>query len=146
MSKTSPPLATAAVTTFSPLGLFHQNALTLLDGIAVQNQTDVSMAERFATFVGSTFIPPKHRVTVIESLERLRTRIVRAQRIAQNEVTVVAPALIAIDKAMDAIRDQPDTMPSMGNGHDHTAGSYASTEQVIAESSNEKPPRAGVHG
>lgn len=110
----------AAASSVSPTALiagvaaYHNSIVNALDGIAVKTEVDAELAQRFATFAGTTFTPPNERKQVIDSLERLRSRTVAAK--TSNDVATCH----AIDKAIQQIEAQPEKMPAQ-NGHDQAA-------------------------
>ena len=103
--------ATAPTVVMGALGAYHNNIVTMLDSIAVKTPVDVGIALRFTTFAGKTFTPPAERIAVIESLGRLRSRLVPAEHSDLDTLEAVK----AVDAAVTALAKQPDKMPS--NGH-----------------------------
>lgn len=108
MSKSALTASPSAVTL--RLDVYYRSIVSLLDGIAVRNEVDQSIAGRFVMFAGKTFTPPEERPAVIESLARLRARVVKA------DLPGCVPIVADIDLAGEAIQAQPERPPAAANG------------------------------
>jgi hypothetical protein len=111
------------------LATAHDMTIAKIDGFNVKTDGDIVVIRRDLPYIAGAFVPKEHRITVIEALNRLSTRVAQAG-LAESEVTVGE-----IAKAVTTISDQPDKMAktAVQNGHGTDVGDATQAATATGE-------------